>query len=106
MLQPNPVHSFRHRVHKTITYAVATIALSFVGTKGIDKIGKLEDVEKLLGTADKAEEVETITKTTLAKPAFAEKKDSLWDPLSPEFQFDGGNVPYNKCYCSLILANS
>ncbi|MFT8316914.1 MAG: T7SS effector LXG polymorphic toxin [Sporolactobacillus sp.] len=70
-----------------ITYAVAMIALSFLGTKGIDKVGKAVDVGKL---AEKANQAGTFTKNL-----FTDKINNFQGPLAPKFQFTGGNVPYN-----------
>ncbi|MFX3617474.1 MAG: ribonuclease domain-containing protein [Sporolactobacillus sp.] len=80
-----------------ITYAVATIALSFVGTKGIDKVGKMGDAGKLVKAAGTADKVGTVTKTTLVRSSntVAENMNGFQNSISPKFQFAGGNVPYN-----------
>ncbi|TGA96120.1 hypothetical protein E4665_16560 [Sporolactobacillus shoreae] len=57
----NMVHGDAYTRSRWITYAVATIVTSVIGTKGIDKVGKATDVAKLgsmaSGTATKVGKV-------------------------------------------------
>ncbi|MFT8317722.1 MAG: T7SS effector LXG polymorphic toxin [Sporolactobacillus sp.] len=85
--QKNMVHGNAHTRTRWITYAIAIIALSLLGTKGIDKVGKMVDVGKLAGKVNQA--------GTVTKNMFAEKINSFQSPFTPKFQLAGGNVPYN-----------
>ncbi|MFX3619114.1 MAG: hypothetical protein ACE3JK_16540 [Sporolactobacillus sp.] len=90
LVQPydkNMVHGNTYTRTQWITYAVATIALSLLGTKGIDKMGKMVDVGKL------AEKSGVVTRNTAS--AVADKMDGFHDLFAPKYQFAGGNVPYN-----------
>ncbi|MFX3618008.1 MAG: polymorphic toxin type 15 domain-containing protein [Sporolactobacillus sp.] len=92
--QKNMVHGNAYTRTHWITYAVATIALSLFGTKGIDKVGKMVDVGKLVGKVNQAG---TVTKSMFAEKtsAIADKISSFQNPFTPKYQFAGGNVPYN-----------
>ncbi|MFX3619116.1 MAG: HNH/ENDO VII family nuclease [Sporolactobacillus sp.] len=92
--EKNMVHGNAYTRTHWITYAIATIALSLLGTKGIDKVGKMVDVGKL---AEKASQAGTVTKSMFAEKtsAVAGKINGFQNPFTPKYQFAGGNVPYN-----------
>ncbi|MFX3616493.1 MAG: T7SS effector LXG polymorphic toxin [Sporolactobacillus sp.] len=85
--EKNMVHGNAYTRTHWITYTIATIALSLLGTKGIDKVGKMVDVGKL------AEKAGVVTKNTAS--AVAATTNSFQSPFTPKYRFAGGDMPYN-----------
>ncbi|MDF2909377.1 MAG: hypothetical protein K0Q56_257 [Sporolactobacillus laevolacticus] len=88
------VHGNAYTRSRWVTYALGTVALSFVGTKGIDKVGKMAKLGRIGEAASKAR---VLTKTTLVKHTDSiTNKLSEWNTaLFPKMQFADGDVPFN-----------
>jgi predicted ribonuclease toxin of YeeF-YezG toxin-antitoxin module len=90
----NMIHGNAYTRSRWVTYAFATLVTSVVGTKGVDKIGKVAKAGKIGEAVSKAR---MVTKATLAKHGESvNNKLNEWStPLFPRAQFANGPIPYN-----------
>ncbi|MET1250187.1 T7SS effector LXG polymorphic toxin [Sporolactobacillus sp. STCC-11] len=88
------IHGNAYTRSRWIVCAFATLLSGAVGTKGVDKLGKVTKGEKIGEAASKAR---MVTKTTLAKHAESvNNKLNRWStPLFPRTQFANDPIPYN-----------
>ncbi|MDF2904357.1 MAG: hypothetical protein K0S25_1995, partial [Bacillus sp. (in: firmicutes)] len=87
------VHGDAYTRSRWVTYALATLVTSVVGTKGVGQVSKVANLEKF-GTS--AKKIGTLAKTNVAEHVSkaADKINGWNNPFAPKMQI-AADVPYN-----------